>query len=376
MESQFNLGRLFGIRLGLSLSWVIIALLIGLSLGTYFAQVYPAWESGVIVAMAVVTALFFFVAIALHELAHALVARARGLRVRSVTLFALGGLTQVEEDAGDPTTEFLMGIAGPLASLAIGAICLAAASLGGWRRTELPGTPLLASLVWLGYINLALAAFNMLPGFPLDGGRVVRAIVWGVTGNADRATRIAARSGQTVALLLIALGVLQVLGGAGIGGLWMAFIGWFLLEAAGASLRQIELRRELHGVRVGDVMSRDFPSVSKELSLQRFVDEHLLRSGERCMVVKDGARIVGLITSHEVASVPRDRWPNLQVDEVMRPLGNLHTVALETPVVEALEAMQREDVNQLPVVEDGAIQGILSRTHVLGLLATHAELHL
>jgi Zn-dependent protease/predicted transcriptional regulator len=381
MEAQIKLGRVFGVQIGLHYSWLIIAFLITLSLASRFQVTNPQWGGGVIWATAIITGVLFFAAIIAHELAHAAVAKARGLPVRSITLFALGGVAQIEKEAGDAKTEFWMGIAGPITSALIGFLLLGIASALGWTLevgTLVPTaeTPLIAMLVWLGYINISLAIFNMIPGFPLDGGRVLRAILWWVTGDAARATRAAARTGQLIAFGLIALGILQFFGGAGFGGLWIAFIGWFLLDAARASYAQVEITESLRGLRVRDVMETDCSVVEGRDSLQTFVDDHLLRTGRRCFLVADAGRVVGLLTPHEIKSIERARWPATTVESVMRPLEKLRTIEPHASVVEALEAMGRENVNQLPVVSEGRLEGMISRGQVLQLLQTRADLNL
>ena len=377
MEAQIKLGRIFGIEIGLHYSWLIIAFLVTLSLAGHFQMMNPNWGSGTIWATALVTGLLFFAAIVVHELSHAAVAKARGLPVRSITLFALGGVAQIDKDAEDAKTEFWMGIVGPITSSIIGIGCLALAYALGWSPDKgmmRASTPILALLLWLGYINIALAVFNMIPGFPLDGGRVLRAIIWWVTGNATRATRIAAQVGQLVAFFFIIWGILRFFGGAGFGGLWIAFIGWFLLDAARASYAQVVTTESLRGVAVGDVMARDCPRVDGRSNLQTFVDEHLLHTGRRCFVVEENGELVGLITVHEVKEVERQKWPYTTVDEVMRPLDKIHTISPDIPVTEALERMSREDVNQLPVVRNGQLAGVISRGHILQMLKTRTEL--
>jgi Zn-dependent protease len=239
MRSTVKLGSISGIEIGLHYSWFIIAALIVLSLGGRFRQVNPDWGTGEIWIAALVTAVLFFVTLLLHELAHSLVAQARGLKVRAITLFALGGVSQIQEDSTDAKTEFWVAIAGPIASLLIGFGCLGIALGLGWQRSTEPQTAVTGVLVWLGYINLGLAAFNMIPGFPLDGGRVLRAIIWAITKDGDRSTRIAARVGQVVAVLFILDGIWRYFSGAGFGGLWIAFIGWFLMDAARASYNHV-----------------------------------------------------------------------------------------------------------------------------------------
>ena len=376
MQAQVKLGRISGIGIGLHYSWFIIALLIVLSLGGHFRAVSPHWSDTVVWSASILTGVLFFVTLLLHELAHSLLAKARGLRVREITLFALGGVSQIESEASDAKSEFWIAIVGPITSLLIGFIVLAIARLAGWRSGTEPATPVVAVLLWLGYINIALAAFNMIPGYPLDGGRVVRAVIWWVTHKADRSTQLASKIGEAVAFMLILLGLFQFFGEHGnFGGLWVAFIGWFLLDAARTSYAQVGLMAALRGRRVADVMDRNYAAVEGYLSLQDFVDAYLLRSGLRGYLVVQNEQIVGLITPHEVKGVSRDLWEQTSVQSVMRPLAQLHTVTPETPALEALQIMGREDINQLPVVSDGRLEGVFSRTNVVRFLQTHADLH-
>jgi Zn-dependent protease/predicted transcriptional regulator len=374
MKTSIPLGRVFGIEVGLHYSWFLIALLITMSLSSQFQASHSDWGPAVIWTTSLMTALLFFAALLAHELSHALVARSRGLTTRAITLFALGGVAQIEKEPEDPKTEFWVGIIGPFSSAVIGLISLGLAWVAGWRFGQEPTTPLLAMLVWLGYINLMLAAFNMIPGFPLDGGRILRAIIWWSTRNATRATQLAARTGQVVALGFIALGIVRFFGGAGFGGLWIAFIGWFLLQAAGSSYSTVTLTSSLKDVRVSDVMTHDCVAVDGNLNVQTFVEEHLLRSGRRCFVVEQNGEMIGLVTPHEVKDLERPRWPYTTLYDVMRPLNQVHTVTPSTPVMEALETMGRDDVNQLPVVSGNHLDGIVTRANVIQFLQTRAEL--
>lgn len=376
MHAQIKLGRIFGVQIALHYSWLIIALLVTLSLVGQFYAASPQWGAEVIWATAIITALLFFAAIVAHELSHAAVAKARGLPVRSITLFALGGVAQIEKEAADPKTEFWMGIVGPIASAVIGSACLALASVLGWRLPAMPQTPLAAMLMWLGIINIGLAVFNMIPGFPLDGGRVFRAILWWLTGDATRATRIATVVGQFVAFTFMIWGIFRFFNGAGFGGLWLAFIGWFLLEAARSSYAQLEITETLRGLLVGEVMTQDCPRVHGRDNIQTLVDEHLLRTGRRCFVVEENGSVVGIVTPHDIKSILRARWSYTTVDEVMQPIDRLHAVGPDTPVIDALETMGRDDINQLPVVRNGRLAGIISRGHVLRMLQTRTELHM
>jgi CBS domain-containing protein len=229
-------------------------------------------------------------------------------------------------------------------------------------------------LVWLGYINLTLAVFNLIPGFPMDGGRVLRAIVWWATGSGDKATRIAARVGQTVGWLFVAWGVFRVFTGAGLGALWIALIGWFLVQAASASLYQVQASAMLRGSRVADLMSRDCGRLDAAASVQEFVDWHLMRSQGRCFLVCEGERPVGLVALSDVRKVERERWDQTPVRAIMQPVERAHKVAPDAPVMDALEKMARQDVNQLLVVSGGQVLGVVSRAHILRVLRVRSEL--
>jgi Zn-dependent protease/predicted transcriptional regulator len=374
MRSSIRLGKVFGIEIGLHYSWFLIALLIVMSLGSQFQETHKDWGTNVIWALATLTAILFFVTLLAHEMSHALVARSRGLTTKAITLFALGGVAQIEKDPEDAKTEFLVGIVGPFSSAVIGLVLLAVAWALGWHLGASPATPLLAMLVWLGYINLTLAAFNMIPGYPLDGGRILRSILWMMSHDVVRATQMAANVGKGIALLFIALGIFRYFGGAGFGGLWIAFIGWFLLQAATASASSVAVTAGLKGVRVSDVMTSDCVMLDGNMNVEQFVESYLLRSGKRCFVVQQNGEVAGLVTSHEIKELDRARWPYTTLSDIMRPLDQLHTVAPTTSVMEALETMGRDDVNQLPVVSGNHLDGIITRANVVQFLHTRAEL--
>jgi Zn-dependent protease/predicted transcriptional regulator len=374
MEAQIKLGRLFGIRIGLHYSWFIIAFLIAFSLVEQFATVHRDWSPGVIWGTAILTAVLFFVCIVLHELGHSVVAQSRGIRVPSIVLFALGGVSQMEKESPDAKTEFWMALAGPLVSIVIGLSCLGLARMWGWGGISSPSTPVAAMLAWLGYINFMLAIFNLIPGYPLDGGRVLRAAAWWFTGNMERSTRIASVVGQGFAFLFILVGLWRFFTGDGLAGLWIAFIGWFLLDASRSSYAQIELLHALRGVKVRDVMDRDCTPVDTNTTLQSLVYEHSLPTGKRCFVVQKNGYLAGLITTTDIGRIARDQWTVTTVEQAMKPLQKLHTVLPDAPVAQALETMARENINQLPVVTDGHLEGILSRAHLLQVLQTRAEL--
>jgi Zn-dependent protease/CBS domain-containing protein len=375
MRPTIRLGRFFGIDIGVHYSWLIIALLIVFSLAGNFQSTNPQWPPQVIWSLSVITALLFFASIVVHELAHAVVAIRRGMPVRSITLFALGGVANIEKESTDARSEFWMAIVGPITSLVIGLVFLGLAHATGWRpEFGTPPSPLWAGLVWLGYINIALAVFNMIPGYPLDGGRVFRAIAWHITGSHERATRIAAAVGQFIAGALIVFGLIRFFLGAGFGGLWLAFIGWFLSQAAVASYAELEVSAALSGVRVRDVMSEDSPTVDGNTNLRTFAEDYLLRTGRRCFVVVENGLQAGLVTVHELKQVDRQRWPITTLSQIALPFDRIRTVAADMDVAQALQIMVRENVNRLPVISNGKLAGVISRADILQFLQTQAEL--
>jgi Zn-dependent protease/predicted transcriptional regulator len=376
LSASVRLGRVAGIPLGLHYSWFIIAALITFSLAGHFTATQPSWQPPLTWGVAAFTALLFFVTLLAHEFSHAIVARARGIPVRSITLFALGGLAQLEREANSARTEFLVAIVGPITSFVIGFACMAAARYVGFAVEEGGGGGVLGAVLgWLGSINVLLAVFNLIPGYPLDGGRVLRAVLWAVYDDGARATRGAARTGQVVAGLFIAFGLVQFFLGAGLGGLWLAFIGWFLLSAAQATYAQVTITERLRDVRVADLMSNDCVSVEADTPVQEVVDDIVLRRGRRCIMVSTDGHLLGLLTPNEMRQVDRERWHDVTVSEIMRPLDQLRTVTPNTSATEAFEMMAREDLNQLPVVDRGHLEGFVSRGHILRLLQTRSELN-
>ena len=374
MQAQVKLGRVFGIRIGLHYSWIIIAVLIVFSLAEQFRVVHHDWSPGVIWGTSLLTAALFFVCILLHELGHSVVAQSHGIRVPSIVLFALGGVSQMEGESPDAKTEFWMALAGPLVSFVLGFLCLGSAYALGWRGpSSHAGSPVTEMLGWLGVINFTLGVFNLIPAYPLDGGRVFRAAAWWGTHSMERATRIASTVGQLFAFLFILVGLWQFFHGQGFGGLWIAFIGWFLLDAARSSRVQVEIMHALAGVKVRDVMERNCAVIEATTNLQTLVDEYLLRTGQRCFIVQRDGHLAGLITPADISRVERRMWPLTTVEQAMRPQAQLQVVSPDAPVVQALETMARENINQLPVASNGHLEGVLSRGHLLEILRTRAE---
>lgn len=372
MRSHIKLGRIAGIEIGLHYSWFIIAFLIAFSLAAHFQQVRHDWSTAEIWGAAIITSILFFVALLLHELAHSIVAKSRGLSVRAITLFALGGVSQIETEAPDAKSEFWIAIVGPLTSFVIGVILIAIARALGWTLANDAVNPVGAVLGWLGYINLLLAVFNMIPGFPLDGGRVLRSIIWWINKKPVKSTKIAAQIGQVVAVLFIVYGLFRFFVGANFGGLWLALIGWFLLDAARSSYLQVGILAGLRGYRVRDLMESNCAAVDGYLSVRDFVDHYLLHSGSRCFVVMQDHHVAGIVTPGDTKRVSREEWEQNSVQSIMRPLSQMRTVPPDMPAVKALELMARENLNQLAVMSEGELQGIFSRGQILRFLQIHS----
>lgn len=324
-------------------------------------------------AAAIVTAVLFFITLLLHELAHSFVAKSRGLSVRAITLFALGGVSQIESEAPDAKSEFWIAIVGPITSVVIGGLCVLAARLSGGTPGVEENTPVVAVLLWLGYINIALAVFNMIPGYPLDGGRVLRAILWWSTRSAQRATRWSSQVGQGVAFLFILFGLYRFFVGANFGGLWLAFIGWFLMDAARSSYVQFGVMEGLRGRKVRDLMARDCPSVPGYLSLRDFIDDYVLQSTAHCFLVTQGDQVVGVVSPRDANLIAREAWPRESVQSVMRPLDHLQAVSPDMPAANAIELMSRERASELPVIANGKVEGIFSRGQLLRFIQLGAD---
>jgi Zn-dependent protease len=358
-------GRVLGIPIGLDYSWFLIFGLLTWSLAaSYYPLEFHGWTPLVYWTTSAATALMLFGSVLLHELGHSVVALRYKIPVRSITLFIFGGVAQIGGEPPSAAAEFFIAIAGPLVSLA----------LAGLFRLAMPFAagiePVWGLVKYLAYINLVLVLFNLIPGYPLDGGRVFRAIVWGLTGNMRRATLVAANTGRFFGFLFIFFGVWQMFTGNFGGGLWIAFIGWFLDNAASAQVQQVVFSGLLSGHRVSQAMSTRCATVPVDVTLQQLVDEQILGHGQRCFLVSRGADTVGLMTLHRIKEVPRSQWAMTTAGQVMLPLAELKRIGPEAELWNALQQMDRDGVNQLPVVNEGRVVGMLSREDVITFLRT------
>lgn len=380
MHGGFGLGRIFGIKITVDWSWFFIFVLVTWNLAAgVFPQIHPDWGPARSWAVAIVAALLFFASVLVHELAHALAARAQGIPVRSITLFLFGGVANIQREPPSPRAEFVITIVGPVASFLLGVLCLFLGGIGA-ERLGLRGIsenafvgldPLTTVLVWLGSINIMLAVFNLIPGFPLDGGRVLRSLFWAATGSLRQATRWASWVGQAVALIFIVAGVAQIFGaelpffGSGlIGGFWLAFVGWFLNSAAIQSYQQVVLQDQLAGIPVARLARPEVPAVPPDATVAELIYGWLMHTGERAFPVVEGDRLVGMVCLEDVREVPREAWETTPVRAIMTPADQLATASPQEDLAKAFEELARRDVGQLPVVQGGRLVGMLRRRDI------------
>jgi Zn-dependent protease len=388
MRNGFRLGRIAGIDVQVDWSLLIIFFLITFSLAVaLFPAWHPDWSPALSVFMALIAAIAFFASVLAHELSHALVGRSRGIEVRRITLFIFGGMAHMENEPRTWRAELWMALVGPITSLLLGFAFLWLAGLfinPAAVQPEQPELslaalgPLPTVLAWLGNINIILGLFNLVPGFPLDGGRVLRALMWGITGDMHRATRWASQGGQFFAWLLIAGGAAMMLGvhlpffGTGlVPGLWLAFIGWFLNNAALVSYRQLLVREALEDVPVTRLMQTRFTSVSPDITVDALVHEHLLGTDQRAFPVFEDNHFLGITCLQDIRRIPRGDWPQTRVRQIMTPAENLVYADASDDAASLLERLARRQVNQLPVLERGELRGFVRREDIMRWLSLH-----
>jgi len=360
---SWQIGRVFGIPLKVHISWFLVFALVSWSMARhYFPTVLThlfAWQYW---SLGVAAALLLFASVLVHELGHCLVAMRYRIPIAQITLFVFGGMAQIKREAPTPKAEFLIAIAGPIVSIVLG-LCF-------WVLAELPGAPLALVAVseHLRNINLMLAIFNLVPGYPLDGGRVLRAGLWAWSKNFHQATRYSARVGQGFAVLLMLFGVYDVIAGLEIGGVWFLLIGAFLYTAAHSTHRQVSFQESLTGLRVGEVMTTDVVMLGARLTLDEAVDNYFLRFGFGGFPVVDEGRLVGMLSLKELKAIPRERWSVLTVGEIMVPYGFSAEIHPDEPITVAMERMFHDDRSRLVVMEDGKVLGLVTRSGIARFL--------
>jgi Zn-dependent protease len=382
----FGVGRLLGVQIEIDWSLLIIFALILFDLGAgVFPAWHPEWSPLLSWSVALGAAVLFFVSVLVHELSHAVVAREQGIPVHRITLFLFGGLAHMEREPPSPKSEFWMAIVGPVTSIVIGLVATLAGTVLAGHGTQPFETftnsaesvraafhsigPLATLLLWLGPINLLLGVFNVIPGFPLDGGRVFRSVLWGITNDLTTATRWASMTGRVFAWVLMAFGAMSFFSGAIGQGLWLLLIGWFLNNAARVSYQQLLLRQALEDVPVTRVMQTRLDRVAPDLSLETFVREHLMAGDQQAFPVESGGQLVGLIQLEDLRGVPQGQWSETTVGQIMTPMAQLHSLSPDAGAEQALEELAQQDGDQLAVYDGRQLLGLVRRRDILKWLA-------
>jgi Zn-dependent protease/CBS domain-containing protein len=356
---SFKVASIGGIAIEIHPSWLIILGLLSFTLSNgFFPEFYEGWSTTTYWVVGVTAALLLFVTVLIHELAHAVVAIRRGLPVPKITLFIFGGVSHLSRSPASAGEEFAIAAAGPATSLVIAILSGAA-----WLLLESINTPqqITAVLIYIAFVNTALAVFNIIPGFPLDGGRVFRSIVWRRTKSFRRATRIAAGTGEMVGYGMMGLGVFFLLTGNAFQGLWLGFIGWFLIGAARGEAQSVQLEGLLRNLKARDVMREEWSTVIPGASIQHVVDEYMIGLGERAVVVANDGNVLGILSVSDIRKTPREAWGNTSAQGLMTPRERVVTVTAETPAVDVLALIGQRALNQVPVLQEGRMIGIITR---------------
>jgi Zn-dependent protease/predicted transcriptional regulator len=364
MRDAWQIGHLFGIPLRIHVSWLIVFGLVSWSLaaGYFPAQLpdLPVWSYW---AKAIVAALMFFASLILHELGHSLVARRHGVDIASITLFVFGGVSEMREEPRTPRQEFQIAVIGPVISLALAGVF---GLIGVLLRGDGAPTGTAVVVLYLATVNLLVGIFNLLPAFPLDGGRVLRAALWYFKGDLLTATRNAARVSSLLSLALIGLGLLQLFAG-NFGGLWLAVIGWFIRQAGASAATQASLRQVLGGLRVRDVMTPDPKTVNARERVSELIEDYFARYNYGGYPVESGGNVVGIVTLRDLRKTPPEERSRTSVEQIMSPLTPDLVVAPEMPVLQALTRMLSTDVDRLVVLERGRRAGLVTSHGILRL---------
>lgn len=373
MLNGFRLGKIFGIEIYISYSWFFIFLLVTVMLTfAIFPQTYPGHSLNTNLILGIFTSVLFFGSLLFHELTHSFIANLNKIPIKKITLFIFGGMAQMSEEPQDPSSEFKMAVAGPLSSMFLAGLFFIFYIL--MRSGGFP-SEFFAPFEWLWQINLLLAIFNLAPGFPLDGGRVFRSILWMAMKDQERATNIASKTGQGFAFILMGLGFFLFIGG-NIGGIWLILIGWFLNQSASASYQQLILQHTLQDMKVSDIMSTDVKTVNPDIDIESLVNDYFLRyKFGRFPVAKDGD-LMGIVTLHDIKEVPRVKWPTTTTGEVVETLDDPMFVRADDKAIKALIKMAEEDIGHLLVVgEDNHLDGIITRADIIRLIRIRSELN-
>jgi len=368
MRASIRLGKILGVPIGLHWSWFLVFIMVSVSLSAgYFLVETPELSFRIRWGAGILTSLLFFISVLAHELGHAVLALRNQIPVRSISLFLFGGVAQIGQEPPTPGVEFRVALAGPLTSLGLAGFF----ALLGWVTSGV--SILSAPSEWLARVNLALAAFNMIPGFPLDGGRVLRSIFWHFTRNYRLATRLASTIGMVVALGFMAFGIYRLFNGDIFNGLWIVFIGWFLQNAASSSRAYAVIQHRLDGIKVAQVMSRDLDHVPGHISLAQLVKDRLLPNGRHLFLVGEAGKPRGLLTLNEIAAIPRQDWDETTAEQIMTPWSCMIHIPAEMGLWAAINLLESANLNQAPVVQGEEITGLISKDQVMEYMEVHSK---
>ena len=373
-RSSIKLFKIFGIEIRLDFSWFIVFALFAYYFGfSYFPSVLPGENAGIIAAVTLVTVILFFSSVLVHEMSHSLVAKSKGTPVERITLFLFGGMAQIEKEPETPMNEFIMAIAGPAASFVLAAVFWLIFLVSGQYDF------ILEPARYLAIINIVLGVFNLLPGFPLDGGRVLRSIIWKVTGSLQRATFIASTAGRVLGFMIIAAGIVFIFTGNFLNGIWLAFIGWFLQSSAQTGYRQLIFETNVRGIKVRDVMNDDLVLVNKDLTLQEIIDEYFMRYRFGRFPVVDGsgrnARFIGIISLHDIKAIDREKWDKTRVGDIVKTAAGDEMVDMSMEISEAIKKMGKYGLGHLVILSGGRLKGIITKSDVMRFIKIRSELH-
>ncbi|MFC1978825.1 site-2 protease family protein [Chloroflexota bacterium] len=374
MKGSLKIGRIFGIPIYINYTWLIIFAVITIVLATsyfpnYAANSLSSWSTITSWALGICTSILFFASLLVHELAHSYICIKKGIPVKSITLFVFGGVARISREAEKPSSELLMALAGPLASITLSGIFLGL----HWLMGSTNG-PLASMTYYLFYVNMALAIFNMIPGYPLDGGRVFRSIVWMITGNFKKATRVASVVGKAIGYLFIAGGLFIVVYWMQWEGMWLVFIGWFLNIAASSSYRQAELHDSLGGIKASDILIRDYLSISPALTLKQ-VHIYIMHTGRLFFLVTDKDAFLGSVSPDNFKSIPQELWETTRVGQVMTHAQEMQLIHKEDDAVNILEKMDDAGASRMVVVDGhNGILGLITRDNLMRFAQVRSEL--
>jgi Zn-dependent protease len=365
---KIRVGKILGVQVEIHYTWIIVFFLFTWSLASgYFPQYFPGWSGIGYWAAGIIATILLFGGVLIHELSHSLIARRKGTEVKSITLFIFGGVAQISNEPKDPNSELLIAIAGPIASLILAGLFFLIAYLSPEEISS-------AIFSYLFLVNVVLAVFNLIPAFPLDGGRILRALVWKWKKDYRRATRAATTSGVVFSYFLIFLGFFSMIQGDFVSGLWWIIIGWFLQNSAESSYQQVVVKQSLEGLTVRSIMASEVRNVLPNITLEELAREHFLGYQQTAFFVSWGDEVLGIVTIGDLKKIPREHWGSETVRQIMTPLEQLETVSPNDNAYDALLKMTSRNIGRLPVVDDGQIIGLITRQSLLDALRIRSEI--